>query len=87
MRTTGTARHKGGGAEKNMIWDDVEAMRKFAEQKFEENPTADDEWFNFDDRTDVQICTVGPSREKHAFAFPVDENGNTITETAYIQLF
>jgi len=76
-------------ANENSIWDEIEKMTEFAEQKIKENPEIQDEWYSFDNRTDIHIEAVDdfPITGKQAIAYPVDEKGRTIVDSAYIQLF
>ena len=73
------------------IWTQIEQLEAFATDKLAEMKKANqsDAWFTFDDSTDVHIEEMddSPVGGWQAIAYPLDEKGNAILDSFYIQVF
>jgi len=77
------------------MWKQIEKMAEFAEKYIDdyiENFRDDGGiWVEFEKVADIHISVLenetGISGTFQAIAYPLDGNGNTITDSSYIQLF
>jgi len=77
------------------IWDKISEMAEFAEKYIDDYKEhfVDDGgiWVEFEKIADIHISVLEDSsvlsETFQAIAYPLDEKGNTITDSSYIQLF